>query len=171
MHHPLKGASSRGVPIVPQVSELAHMAVPCTPCVTISAARQDTQIPSSPAVTHSDIQEQSLQTKKIQFPALWSPFHHILCCRLGLWLSAALSPLLCGYRTISHAAKGHRTWQSALAGFLLLSLSALHPWAKDTSYCCSTASTWGCLCWVGKKPLSSAYKERLAWNHLIASGR
>lgn len=63
----LKGASS---PIVPQVSELAHMAVPCAPCITISAASQDTQILSPLLVTHSDIQEQPLQLKKIKFPAL-----------------------------------------------------------------------------------------------------
>lgn len=144
----LKGASS---PIVPQVSELAHMAVPCAPCITISAASQDTQILSPLLVTHSDIQEQPLQLKKIKFPALWSPFHHILCCRLGLWPYSTFT-LLCGYRTIAQAVKWHRTWQSALAAFLLLSQSVLHPWAKDTFYCCSTANTWGCLCWVGKKP-------------------
>lgn len=129
----------------------SNMAVPCAPCITISAASQDTQILSPLLVTHSDIQEQPLQLKKIKFPALWSPFHHILCCRLGLWPYSTFT-LLCGYRTIAQAVKWHRTWQSALAAFLLLSQSVLHPWAKDTFYCCSTANTWGCLCWVGKKP-------------------
>lgn len=36
--------------------------------------------------TQWPIQEQSLHLKKIKFPALWSPFHHILCCRPGLWV-------------------------------------------------------------------------------------
>lgn len=61
----LKGDCSWGVPAVPQVSDLAHMAVPCAPWVTIRAARQDIQILSPLAVTHSDIQEQSLQLKNI----------------------------------------------------------------------------------------------------------
>lgn len=72
-------------PVVPQVS-VAHMTVPCAPCITISAASQDTQILLPLAVMQSYIQEQSLQLEKIKFLALWSPFHHILCCRLGLWL-------------------------------------------------------------------------------------
>lgn len=165
----LKGSSTQGVPVVPQVSELAHMTVPCAPCVTISAASQDTQILSPLAVTHSDLYKNSLFIwKRLNFQLF--EVHFITYCAADLACeSTVLSPLLCGYRTIAQAVKWHRIWQSALAAFLMLSLSALHPWAKDTFYCYSTASTWGCLCRVEKNP-SSAYRERLAWNCLIASG-
>lgn len=46
-----------------------------------------------------------LAKKKIQFPALWSPFHGILCCNICLQLSTALTPLLYRYQTIAQAIK------------------------------------------------------------------
>lgn len=136
----------------PGIWTSTHDSTLCTMCHYQCCKPGHTNPFTTVAVTHSDLYKNSLFIwKRLNFQLF--EVHFITYCAADLACeSTVLSPLLCGYRTIAQAVKWHRIWQSALAAFLMLSLSALHPWAKDTFYCYSTASTWGCLCRVEKNP-------------------
>lgn len=150
-----RGIQPRSLRCHPRLSELARVTATCPSYTTSSGGKAGHTHP-----THAVTYKNSPSAKQISVPStLKSIAWHIVPQHLLATLHSAytLFVRVWEHRAACKTARGTR--QSRLAGFWLLSLNALHCWAKNTFYRCSTASTGGCPHWVGKS-LSCIYKKK-----------